>query len=69
MEGTCYGNNLDFDDCSITSQSGFTLSTGRRWMGMVDWDEHLSVVGYGGGDNDYDRDEYTDDADEYERPK
>jgi len=30
---------------------------------MVDWDEYLSVVGNGGGDNDYDRDEYMDDAD------
>jgi hypothetical protein len=56
MEGTSYGNYLDFDDCSTTSQSGFTLFIGRWWLGMVDWYEHLSVVGhrYGGGDNDYD---------------
>lgn len=53
-EGTCYGNNLDFDDRSITSQSGFTLSTGRWGLGLVDWYEHLSVVQYGGGGNDYD---------------
>jgi hypothetical protein len=48
MEGTCYGNYLDFDDCSITSQSCFTLFIGRWWLGLVDWYEHLSVVGQGG---------------------
>jgi len=49
MEGTCYGNYLDFDDCSITSQSGFTLSTGCRWMGLVDWYEHLPLDGRAAG--------------------
>jgi hypothetical protein len=52
MEGTCYGNYLAFDDCSITSQSGFTLSIGRWGLGLVDWNEHLSVVGHGGGHSD-----------------
>ena len=33
----------------------------------MDWYEHLSLAIYGDGraDNDYDRDEYTPDADEY----
>jgi hypothetical protein len=65
MKGACYGNYLDFDDCSITSQSGFTLFIGRWRLGLVDWYEHLSVIGYGGNDDDYHRDEYMDDADGY----
>jgi len=44
MEGTCYGYYLDLDDCSITSQSGYALFSGSWWLGLVDWDEHLSLI-------------------------
>jgi len=44
MKGTCYGNNLDIDDCSITAQSCPDMFGGSSRVGSVGWHECLSLI-------------------------